>query len=112
MASGTNPSADRAPGSGGDFFSPARIAERSEEIRDVVDKGAPVVNAVVKTVVTAALSAVPDPVAQLSAPVVGVISGQSAESASRIASETLVIPGMEAAERGSGMLKDKIDKQC
>ncbi len=112
MASGTNPSGETPVASRGEFFSPDRVAKRTADRREVVEQVAPVANEVVKAVVTTALSAVPHPAAQISAPAVGAIAGESTESASRIAGEALVIPGMEAAERGSGRLKGKIDKQC
>ncbi len=112
MTSPTSASAERPAASGEGFFSPARISGRSTKIRGFVEEGAPVANEVFKTVVTGALSNSPHPAAQISASAAGVVAGESAESTSRMVSEALVIPAMEAAERGSGHIKEKVDKLC
>ncbi len=106
------PQATRSTKTGNIFFEPSQIAARKETRERMVEEIAPVVNTAVNAIVQAALANAVNPEVQILRPLAGSMAGECAESASKIACNTLVIPGAAAAERGSGIVKDKIDNLC
>ncbi|NGX36916.1 MAG: hypothetical protein K1000chlam2_00061 [Chlamydiae bacterium] len=94
------------------YLDPTRVQARRQQRVQAVEVIAPAVNDVVTGVVTSVLSNQSSPIAQVAAPIVGTVSGECAESTSKIVCETTAIPAVEKIEEGCVYVKDKIENLC